>query len=417
MRTTLAASWALCALTLLAARPQVTNISVQPASRRAIAVSYQLDQPAIVTLEVLTNGAPVALSDLLSLEGDVNRYVTSSGNHAFTWRRPHKDIPEGSYTVKYVLTAWATNAPPDYMVVDINPAKVSYYASADAIPGGITNWASKTSRIVFRKIPAAGVEWGMGSSVVESSREAIREVPHLVTLTEDFYLAIFETTQSQCTALGLALSSDWRWKPSNTGYDEVGDLPMAVITYTRLRGDVENDGIDWPATGHDVAPTSALQSMRDRTGVALDLPTDAQWEFACRAGCPLNCSNWAIYNTDFEKAGWIRSNSATMVNGESTMHPHPVGTKQPNDFGLYDMHGNMTEWCLDWIDANRPFAPDPVTDPKGFTSGTGRVTRSGNYSYEAALCRSGRRGNDQPGVPSAGIGFRLACPAAAFTAP
>ena len=99
------------------------------------------------------------------------------------------------------------------------------------------------------------------------------------------------------------------------------------------------------------------------------------------------------------------------------MHPHPVGTKPPNAFGLYDMHGNMTEWCLDWIDANRAFAPDPVTDPKGFTSGTGRVTRSGNYSYNPSLCRSGRRGNDPPDVPSVGIGFRLACPAAAFTAP
>ena len=257
----------------------------------------------------------------------------------------------------------------------------------------------------------------MGSSVVESAREAIREVPHLVTLTEDFYLAIFETTQSQGAAFGLVLPSDWRWKPTNTGYDEVGDLPLANMSYNRLRGDIENDGIDWPTTGHDVAPASALQSMRDRTGVALDLPTDAQWEFACRAGCPLNFSNWSVFNADGEKTGWIRSNSATLVNEVSTRHPHQVGTLQPNGYGLYDMHGNMTEWCLDWIDKERPFAPDPVTDPKGFTTGTGRVTRSGNYDYNAALCRSGRRGNDPPETVSAGIGFRLACPAAAFTAP
>ena len=415
MRTTLAASWALCALTLFAARPQVTNISVQPASRRAIAVSYQLDQPAIVTLEVLTNGAPVALSDLLSLEGDVNRYVTSSGNHAFTWRRPHKDIPEGSYTVKYVLTAWATNAPPDYMVVDINPAKVSYYASADAIPGGITNWASKTSRIVLRKIPAAGVEWGMGSSL-EGGREPEREVPHLVTLTEDFYLAIFETTKGQYRAFGLE-PSYWQWTTNKTGYADVSDLPIAHVSYHALRGDVANDGIDWPTTGHAVSPTSALQTMRSRTGVEFDLPTDAQWEFACRAGCPLDYSNWSIYNANAAAYGWFRSNSATEVGGESVLHPHPVGTRLPNDFGLYDMHGNINEWCLDWNDTTRPFAPDPVTDPLGYTSGEGRITRSGCYNYNVPLCRSARRGKDPPQDPVGVIGFRLACPAAAFAAP
>ncbi len=132
-------------------------------------------------------------------------------------------------------------------------------------------------------------------------------------------------------------------------------------------------------------------------GVAFALPTEAQWEYACRAGTT------GPYAGDLDAMAWYRKNSAT--NDYADGQTHLVGQKQPNGWGLYDMHGNVMEWCADWY-GNYPGGE--VTDPTGPTFGSGRVLRGGDWFLNAANCRSAGRRRIDAGERSFYFGFRLA---------
>ncbi|MDM8523158.1 SUMF1/EgtB/PvdO family nonheme iron enzyme [Desulfococcaceae bacterium HSG8] len=128
----------------------------------------------------------------------------------------------------------------------------------------------------------------------------------------------------------------------------------------------------------------------------LQLPSEAQWEYACRAG-----TQTRYYTGDSEddlgRAGWYRENSG----GQH----HPVGKKEPNAFGLYDMHGNVWEWCEDW---HGDYLPDAVKDTEGPDQVSSRVLRGGGWNRFARDCRSARRYGSSPGARSGRYGFRLA---------
>ena len=126
-------------------------------------------------------------------------------------------------------------------------------------------------------------------------------------------------------------------------------------------------------------------------GYEFTLPTEAQWEYACRAGTT------GDYAGDLDTMAWYAKNS-----GDTT---HPVGTKQPNAWGLYDMHGNVWEWCRDWFEMYRGGA---VTNPTGPTSGSVRVGRGGSWRSKVEYCSSSNRSRGLPGFRDAGTGFRLA---------
>jgi formylglycine-generating enzyme required for sulfatase activity len=128
------------------------------------------------------------------------------------------------------------------------------------------------------------------------------------------------------------------------------------------------------------------------TGYAYTLPTEAQREYACRAGTT------GDYAGDLDAMAWYNANS-----GNTT---HPVGTKQPNAWGLYDMHGNVWEWCRDWYADKLPGGE--VTNPLGLPSGSLRVFRGGSWRDGAAGCRSAFRFGVVPGVRGLNVGFRLA---------
>ena len=126
------------------------------------------------------------------------------------------------------------------------------------------------------------------------------------------------------------------------------------------------------------------------------LPTEAEWEYACRAGTTTKFS-FGDDESDFGEYGWYRENS-----GRTT---HPVGSKLPNAWGLYDMHGNVWEWCQDWYG---DYPSGSVTDPSGATSSSFRVLRGGGWDYSADGCRSAFRGRDLPSCRDYGrLGFRV----------
>lgn len=127
------------------------------------------------------------------------------------------------------------------------------------------------------------------------------------------------------------------------------------------------------------------------------LPTEAEWEYACRAGTTTRF-NLGDADADLERAGWINSNS-----GKTT---HPVGEKQANAWGLYDMHGNVMEWCQDWYGS---YDGEMETDPTGPTSETYRVLRDGDWNHMQRCCRSAVRGNGGPAFAGEIFGLRVVC--------
>ncbi|MDO4570341.1 MAG: SUMF1/EgtB/PvdO family nonheme iron enzyme, partial [Planctomycetia bacterium] len=126
------------------------------------------------------------------------------------------------------------------------------------------------------------------------------------------------------------------------------------------------------------------------SGLKIQLPTEAQWEYACRAGTT------GTYAGNLDSMAWYWDNS-----GRQT---HEVGTKQPNAWGLYDMHGNVWEWCSDWYGG---YVESPTSDPKGPDSGSRRVRRGGSGADYAECCRSARRSCSAPTRSGDAVGFRL----------
>ena len=233
------------------------------------------------------------------------------------------------------------------------------------------------------------------------------EVQHKVTLTKAFYIGIFEVTQAQFKKIARY----------NTSKFKGSTRPVERVSFRVLRG--TNNGWSWPRTSeideefvyrlvHHVVRywdedewdtdewdtekyrNTFFYSLRKKAGGLLfDLPTEAQWEYACRADTtnsfnngkditdPLECNNleelaWYSYNSFFKK-------------GNET---HTVGEKKPNALNLYDMHGNVSELCLDW---NSDYDSESATDPVGALTGSGRVLRGGSFNDDAFKCRSAAR--------------------------
>jgi formylglycine-generating enzyme required for sulfatase activity len=172
-----------------------------------------------------------------------------------------------------------------------------------------------------------------------------------------------------------------------------------------LRGPAK--GSAWPED-HGVDEWSFMGQLRKKAGNVFDLPTEAQWEYACRAGTTtaLNDGN-NITNTVSD--GCLAKLARYYCNrndGKGGYSEHTtVGSYLPNAWGLYDMHGNVWEWCLDWYGSYA----GAETDPTGASSGSGRVLRSGGCGFYSDQCRSATRisFDPDPGVVNLGFGFRV----------
>ena len=204
----------------------------------------------------------------------------------------------------------------------------------------------------------------MGSPKSEACRDG-DEKQHRVTLTKGVWLGKYEVTQEQWKSVMGNNRSHFKWD----------DLP------------VEN--VSWEDCQEFIRKVNAQLNCGAR------LPTEAEWEYACRAG-----SSGPYAGGSLDSMGWYADNSGWKT--------HPVGQKSPNAWGFYDMHGNVYEWCNDWYGE---YPSHSVTDPMGTASGDGRVLRGGcwiSYSYS---CRSASRSRSRPGNRSSGYGFRLCCSA------
>ena len=420
--------------------PQVSNVTMSQASNgRKVTITYELDNApngAVVTLDVETNKTGSATnvdSDWVSIggaavcnaQGDVWKKV-SQGSKTITWRPDHSweghkvELANGG--ARAVVTAWALDNTPDYMVVDITATggadTQTYYPAADFLPGSVANSLYKTTTLLMRKIMAKDVTWTMGS-VAESGRTADREEAHQVTLTNYYYIGVYEVTQTQ-------------WQQI-TGYNpsffitEQMMRPVETVSYSDIRqgkGTASSvasatDGV-YPGKPHD---DSFLGILRNKTKIDFDLPSEAQWEFAARAGHgegywgdgsdirinsgkDENLNRLGRYKVN---GGYVGGSTEPAANCEVTNGTAIVGTYRPNAWGLYDMHGNVLEWCLDWYTDDIAAFNGAVNT----TSGGNRVQRGGSWSNgTASSCRAAFRGRNAPTSRSGNNGgFRVICAA------
>lgn len=294
----------------------------------------------------------------------------------------------------------------DYLAVDLSggPTAAAYPVSAykrlSDVPGGANSDVYKTTCLLLRRIPKG--TFAMGSPENELGRGG-GETLHQVSLTQDFYIGIFEVTQKQWERV----MGDW---PSYFKNPVCRDArPVEQVTYIDIRGSVE--GAKWPASG-SVDESSFMGRLRARTGRSFDLPTEAQWEYACRAGTitALNSGKNLTRVDDCPNAAAVGRNKynggcSDEQNGDTRVGSAKVGSYLPNAWGLYDMHGNLWEWCLDWGSAYS----DVMSDPKGAVSGVKRINRGGTLNGGAYYGRSAQRSSYAVSNRFKSIGFRAGC--------
>lgn len=313
-----------------------------------------------------------------ALTGEGAGAAVKPGKHRMTWdvSADYPDFASTAFSVKMI--ALTGGAP--YMVIDLSGGvdALSYPVSyLSAVPAGGWSDEYKTTKLVLRLIPPG--TFMMGSPSDELGRNS-NEERHNVTLTEPFYIGVFEVTQKQ-----------WQMVLGAWNFNYKGDMrPADNIAYVDVRGNV--NGLSWP-THNQVDANSFAGRLRSKANMLFDLPTEAQWEYACRAGVGTSVNsgkNISSTSTCAEMNEVARYSGTRSWNiGGYTDRTTTVGSFLANAWGLYDMHGNAREWCLDgWVEN---LGTSPVKDPKGAYNDN-KVIRSGTWGKNANMCRCAWRG-------------------------
>ena len=222
------------------------------------------------------------------------------------------------------------------------------------------------------KNAVSGCVKNMINSLVRIDAGTFKRGEQQVTISKAFFIGKYEVTQAQ-----------WRAVMGNNPAEYKGaDRPVEQVSW--------NDAMEFCEKLNDYGYAPR--------GYKFSLPTEAQWEYAARGG---NRSKGYEYSgsNDINEVAWYDDNSYREKH-------HDVGTKKPNELGLYDMSGNVWEWCLDWYDGYGD--EKEVTDPQGPQSGSYRVLRGGSWGSYAQSCRSANRGSCGPDYRDNSSGFRLA---------
>jgi len=248
-------------------------------------------------------------------------------------------------------------------------------AAAVVLAGvGVLAWRAMTKggakefeSTIFAKDDFVWIEPGtfvMGSAPDEPGREP-DEAQHTVTISRGFWMGKCEVTQRQWAAV----------MGNNPSALPGENLPVEYVSWYEVQ--------------------DFIRRLNELEGADYRLPTEAEWEYACRAGTT------TVYSLGDDPAGL---DAYAWYQADSEGRTHDVGTKKPNAWGLYDMHGNVWEWCQDWVG---PYPLSSVTDPTGSPGGKTRVGRGGSMGVGSGMCRSADRSAADPENRGADLGFRL----------
>ena len=477
--------------------PEVSDVTFDSkGGSKHVKIGYSLsDAPVIMTVDIQTNATgaveetdpgwmSIGSQNFTNLVGWNGAIVTNAGPHELTWNAYVSWPGQRTTGARAVVTVWPTNSGywadnkefwdriaaeraaeraaeearraaeedarrlakhPLYMVVDLENANtVDYYQSKDEFPGGFDSAVYKTTKMVFRKVRAAGTTFVSGNPNGEVGRVAggNPEAQIYIKLTNDYYLAIYECTQKQFTLIfgsnpskfSKGDESLWGQRPvENVFYTYFDDARKTTYYKYHLR-----DPGSWPNADDVVAahtfddPDSFIAKFRAHSGlgVFLDLPTHAQWEFACRAGTTsalytgeeLSSDDLTVQHPELDGIARYYYN-ADAANAADTDETGLVGTARvgsygANAWGFYDMYGNVSELCLDYYAPHVVnTAETPYVDYQGPASsswkGTGataynhHIRAGGSWDSNSAniSCRSAARTAGK--AKSISVGFRL----------
>lgn len=385
-------------------------------------IDYTITYDNDATLDVDDN------LEVMLVDHDVTPAVT---NHAITFLQAPLPMTEGSHRITWDANADGVTSRIDkaqfvmrlrhyseaYMVIDVSAG-----SGANAIypvdflngepPTTFNTPEYKGNKIVLRRIHPGS--YMAGSPANEANRTAVREKQHRVALSQPFYIGVFEITQQQYQNV---MGSN----PSENRGDFWQYRPVEKLSWNTVRGGTWPNGKPRTDSFMDKL-ISKCKSKDPTTGEytvkveGFDLPTEFQWEYACRAGTTNAFNTTTPFdNTDSAKQveqlkllGRYKDNQSDNKGGITTAHTI-VGSYLPNAWGLYDMHGNVWEWCRDWyIEDPTTLNPKQYKDPSGAASGSYRVIRGGSWlNNTVGSCRSASR--DPYGLSNAwaNIGFRL----------
>ena len=385
----------------------VTSVTAQQAwpFKRSVVINY--------TLESNTQGATVFsvdfygtfddgetifnLKDRGTLEKEgASGVLFSAGTHKVIWN-PASDLNIKSSNLKIKVEAEEVTSEATYLVVDLSGGTsassfpVSYLSS---VPEGGWSDEYKTTKLALRLVQPG--TFTMGSPSTETGRDtsANGEIQHDVTLTKPYYVGIFETTQRQYELIKGTNPADLNIGPK---------YPVEQVTYDMIRGD--DQGANWPAN-NNVDSTSFMGVLRAKTGLTFDLPTEAQWEYACRATTTtaLNSGKDLTNASVCPNMAEVGRYTHNTNDGKGNNFVEP-GQYLVNNWGVFDMHGNLAELCLDYYADYSGSAAE--TDPVGPSAGTLRVKRGGSWQDIASECRSARRVGVDSNFHNQGTGFRV----------
>ena len=252
-----------------------------------------------------------------------------------------------------------------------NNSTPSYNSSANQ------NFTEDAWGINMKMIWVEGGEFMMGCTSEQSDCNDNEKNVRRVTV-DGFYIGMLEVTQSQWEkVMGTSVSQQWNKANSSWSLRGVGpDYPMYYVSWEEA--------------------DEFCRLLSNKTGRTYTLPTEAQWEYAARGGKKADGTKYAGSNM-IDAVAWYYENSSSST--------HPCGTKRANALGIYDMSGNVWEWCKDWYSSS--YTSYDTNNPTGPLSGSSRVFRGGAWSNVASYCRVAVRNYFSPGNRTCGLGFRV----------
>jgi len=269
-----------------------------------------------------------------------------------------QNISVGSYTIECTMNGYSNETKP----IDITEGVTTELnVNMQRTAQTISNKKEPIGNMVY----VEGGTYMMGSDEGESDEKPV----HRVTLNS-FYIGKYEVTQKEWQEI----------MGGNPSYFKGDDLPVEKVSW--------NDVQEY------------LRKLNAKTGGKYRLPTEAEWEYAARGGASTGSA------TALKYSGSNNVGDVAWYNGNSGSKTHTVGTKPPNELGIYDMSGNVWEWCADWYDKNY-YASSPSNNPQGPSSGTSRVLRGGCWVNNVYGCRSAYRSWYNPDVRYNSVGFRV----------